>query len=515
MANKYNNALAVLLNNGDEQILPVSKAQLIELANNQQNGQFGDAKDVAAALTYLLNKEADNLEEAKTYVGTSIGNLTSTQTVENGYVMTGITETGGVLTGYTQTKLDAANISYNDNSNVESALTDLYSQIGEGGSVTTQIQSAIAALTNSGVSEEGKPIVSISQTDGLVTAEAGNISSSYVDVDNTSNKFNIDGENVPTTLSTQATLEQLQSEIDGLGDNAKEYQLAEITSGLPTNVRERKQLQVKTGSNNSWTNVQNSYVDVYKDSALLAAQITKSGATWDSTNNQIEAGSGTDDVLALVYEDKNGAVQLVEINVSDFLREAEAGTGLSVTNGVLNVVKDANSENFLQVNSDSIAVVGVQDAIYTAVNTYVGGLDSEIATKTDGSITYAITGIVEADGKLTSASYIALTDKNVKTTFVSSDDMKQLAGETDISDINKALNLLAGNINTISSGTLGNIVITDGTYVKASNASKNGTTYSFTIDDSALGNVARLHFDTLSNNAETVSILGSNPEIQG
>lgn len=515
MANKYNNALAVLLNNGGDQVLPVSKAQLIELANSQK-GQFGDAQDVAAALTYLLNKTNTDLETAKTYVGTEISNLTSTQTVENGYVMTGITETGGMLTGYTQTKLDAANISYNGNSNVESALTDLYSQIGEGGSVTTQIQSAIAALTNSEVAEDGKPIVSISQTDGLVTAEAGNISSSYVDVDNTSNKFNIDGENVPTTLSTQSVLEQLQSEIDGLGDNAKEYQLAEITSGLPTNVRERKQLQVKTGSNNSWTNVQNSYVDVYKDSALLAAQITKSGATWDSTNNQIEAGSGTDDVLALVYEDKNGTVQLVEINVSDFLREAEAGTGLSVTNGVLNVVKDANSENFLEVNSDSIAVVGVQDAIYTAVNSYVNKLDSEIETKTEGNITYALTGLVEVDGVLTNASYIALTDKNIKTELESTDALKVLAGENgDVSDVNKALNLLANNINVISGGTLGNIEITEGTYIGVSNASKNGTTYSFTIDDSALGNVARLHFDTLSSNAETVSILGSNPEIQG
>ena len=101
MANYINSYLAALLNDGHHQILPVSKAQLIELASSQK-GKFGDnVVDVAGALSYLLKQDADNLEAAKSYTGTSINNLAGSYTVPTGMVVTEIKTAHGEISGET------------------------------------------------------------------------------------------------------------------------------------------------------------------------------------------------------------------------------------------------------------------------------------------------------------------------------------------------------------------------------------------------------------------------------
>ena len=77
----YNEAIAALLNNGSKQVLPISMANLIELANDKKN--FGEsAQSVQDALSYLAGsfdhantvaKEAQN--NAYAYVGSEINNL--------------------------------------------------------------------------------------------------------------------------------------------------------------------------------------------------------------------------------------------------------------------------------------------------------------------------------------------------------------------------------------------------------------------------------------------------------
>ena len=154
---KYNTAYAVLLNNGEKQILPVSKAQLIELASSQSQGQFGEgAKDVAAALTYLLNKSNTDLEAAKTYTTNAINDLDSSQQAQQGYVLTSITQADGKLTAYTESWLDASVVSYqgvgeNAPTTVQGAIEDIQETLaglaGDGeGSVQTQIENALGAL---------------------------------------------------------------------------------------------------------------------------------------------------------------------------------------------------------------------------------------------------------------------------------------------------------------------------------------------------------------------------------
>ena len=141
MANYLTSYLAALLNDGTHQILPVSKAQLIELAKDQK-GKFGDkVLDVAGALTYLLDQDAINLEAAKSYTGTSINNLAGSYTVPSGMVVTKIETAHGEISDKTAVAyLNAGDIkrtpAENDKvmaNDVEAALQELAQAIETGG----------------------------------------------------------------------------------------------------------------------------------------------------------------------------------------------------------------------------------------------------------------------------------------------------------------------------------------------------------------------------------------------
>lgn len=141
MAEFKNSYLAALLNDGQHQILPVSKAQLIELAGSQK-GKFGDkVLDVAGALSYLLDQDATNLEAAKSYTGTSINGLGGSYTVPTGMVVTEIKTAHGEISSETVSAyLNAGDIKRTvaegdkvKSTDVEAALHELADAIEKGG----------------------------------------------------------------------------------------------------------------------------------------------------------------------------------------------------------------------------------------------------------------------------------------------------------------------------------------------------------------------------------------------
>lgn len=167
MAEFKNSYLAALLNDGQHQILPVSKAQLIELAKDQK-GKFGDnVLDVAGALTYLLDQDGINLEAAKSYTGTSINNLAGSYTVPTGMVVTEIKTAGGQISGETVSAyLNAGDIkrtpAENDKvkaTDVEAALHELADAIEKGGTgsiVTLEEGQVEAGYLKTYVIKQGK-----------------------------------------------------------------------------------------------------------------------------------------------------------------------------------------------------------------------------------------------------------------------------------------------------------------------------------------------------------------------
>lgn len=96
---------------------------------------------------------------------------------------------------------------------------------------------------------------------------------------------------------------------------------------------------------------------VKKDSHLINAELVKNETT------------GIASVLRLTYLDESHTERIIDIDIKDFLQEAEFKDGLKVQNGEVSVKRDENSEAFLSVSPDGVKVSGIQNAIDTAVET--------------------------------------------------------------------------------------------------------------------------------------------------
>lgn len=118
-------------------------------------------------------------------------------------------------------------------------------------------------------------------------------------------------------------------------------------------------------------------IDVYKDSFLKRVElIDKDGHVID------EQHPGIAKYIRFVFQLSDGSESIVTIPLGSFIQDLEAGSGLVVdSEGRLNVVKDENSEDFLEIYEDSIAIVGVQDAIDNAVQIAVDNLVEYINTR--------------------------------------------------------------------------------------------------------------------------------------
>ena len=120
--------------NDDSQLAEL-EVQKRELAKERQ--KLSDARvdynriirEEARKESYLLGHDDTYLGLAKTYTNEQIAALDSSVAASTGYVLSGITEVDGKLTGYTQTWLDASVITYNGTSHVDTALTDIFSNI--------------------------------------------------------------------------------------------------------------------------------------------------------------------------------------------------------------------------------------------------------------------------------------------------------------------------------------------------------------------------------------------------
>ena len=108
-------------------------------------------------------------------------------------------------------------------------------------------------------------------------------------------------------------------------------------------------------------------IDVYKDSFLKRVELVdEDGRVIDDEH------PGRPKYIRFVFQLSDGSESIVNIPLESFIQDLDAGAGLIVdSEGRLNIVKDENSEDFLVINEDSIAIVGVQDAIDNAVQNAV------------------------------------------------------------------------------------------------------------------------------------------------
>lgn len=237
--------------------------------------------------------------------------------------------------------------------------------------------------TNTKLTDDGNPSYEVDlridnatlvkSTDGEKVLKVGTVPAAQVSVDKTAAGI--------TSTNAQAAFKELKDDIDNVIAGGKTYSIVDDTENveaLPANVLKRYRLQETVDSTLTHTLV-GEPIDILKDNSLLAAKLSTMDATW--VDSAIKDGTGAE-ALVLVYKDANGNAQVIHIDVSAFLKEAEFKDGLQVNGGVVSVklgqgldfgdeaenksikVKiDSTSESFLTVGADGVKLAGVQDAI--------------------------------------------------------------------------------------------------------------------------------------------------------
>ena len=172
------------------------------------------------------------------------------------------------------------------------------------------------------------------------------------------------------------TLGKLEDKIQEVAGAAKSYEIVAVTEGLASNVKEAFKLVDEKGVQAG------AQINVYKDSALKS--ITLEGA------------EGAKQELVYTYTLADGTEEVVRVDVSKFLVEAEFKNGLEVSSvdGTVSVKIDEASESFLSVSESGVKLSGVQNAI----DGKVSGLNANVSSAEGGKVKV---NVVEAAGVIT------------------------------------------------------------------------------------------------------------------
>ena len=273
------------------------------------------------------------------------------------------------------------------------------------------------SLDFTGVTQEGKPIINVTQEDGLVNAEAGNIKAEFVEINESgdtldealeyilenieANKIESEDGSIVVTPGVDGTTVKVNRDEATivLNDNNELVADLKLTAVTPSSVNVREEFALIDHNGRQLGDT----VKVYKDSSLYRAFLGHIDDTLaDPTDPEsLVEGSG-DTALDLIYHKEDGTYELVKIDVNDFLEESEFKDGLVVDNHVVKVKVDENSEEVviddsgntapvLSVSEDGVKISNIQKAIDTAVEDLVGSIDADVTgTSNDGHVTVEV-----------------------------------------------------------------------------------------------------------------------------
>lgn len=195
------------------------------------------------------------------------------------------------------------------------------------------------------------------------------------------------------------TLGKLEDKIQEVAGTAKSYEIVAVTEGLASNVKEAFKLVDEKGVQAG------AQINVYKDSALKS--ITLEGA------------EGAKQELVYTYTLADGTEEVVRVDISKFLAEAEFKNGLEVSSvdGTVSVKIDEASEAFLSVSESGVKLSGVQNAI----DSKVSGLNANVSSAEGGKVKV---NVVEAAGVITGAT---VTESDIASAK-ELDDLEALVG---------------------------------------------------------------------------------------
>ena len=158
-----------------------------------------------------------------------------------------------------------------------------------------------------------------------------------------------------------------------------------VTENLGANVREEYVLKNAKGEELG------SHIKVYKDSALVGAEVNYKGATGVTINEEGEFEfnySGEVDksveYLYLIYRNENGGLSLVSLDFENFLMENEEGLGIKIVDHKI-TIKIKSGEKYLTVTEDGLQTIKIDEAIKDAVDASSDNLTAKIDAEIERS----------------------------------------------------------------------------------------------------------------------------------
>lgn len=155
-----------------------------------------------------------------------------------------------------------------------------------------------------------------------------------------------------------------------------------VTENLGANVREEYVLKNAVGEELG------SHIKIYKDSALVGAEVNYKGATGVTINDEGKfefnySGEADKSVeyLYLIYRNEEGGLSLVALDFENFLMENEEGYGIKIVDHKITINIKAG-DKYLKVSEDGLQTINIDEAIKTAVDT----LSEDINAKVDAEI---------------------------------------------------------------------------------------------------------------------------------
>lgn len=278
---------------------------------------------------------------------------------------------------------------------VRAALEDA---LGVGGSVPTQIQSAINALDATDAAVANQFVTSVSEEDGVITVTRAQPSAANISV------AALDG---IAAGDLQTVLGALEDAIDDGGTNA----IVDVEKQNTAESGYAATYVVKQGGSQVGVKI-----NIPKDFLVKSASV-ETVATADTPYAGALVGDKYIDFVVNTT-DASETAQHIYLPVNDLVDVYTAGNGIAISSAnVVSAVVDNTSESFLTVGASGLKLSGVQTAINAAeanakayADTKVAALDADLdasGTATDATNgVFVVSGVTEVDGVLTAVDSV-------------------------------------------------------------------------------------------------------------
>lgn len=390
---------------GSEATYAGTDDSLVIIGVMQENGQVTSVSSELSSVKLASVSGTNAAIAAEDTLGTALGKLQAQIEAMDSTVSTAVNN-GDVITSISETN---GVVTANKANMTDVLMTGYTKDTAATGSIaaTDTLEGAFSKVENS------LGAVTVKSTDKTVT------------ITNNSGKdlaVNIDGQTLVKD-ATNGTISSALKVIKVIPEGTAGTDEV-VDSGLGTNIQEAYRLVY----GNSTTAI-GKQINIYKDSALKEVYLgTQSDTVNPSTGEVTKQQSDDPQSLNFVYHLTDNTYSITKVDVSKFLSESEFADGLQVANHVVSVKIDSSSEknsqstpvDFLTVSSNGVKVSGIKDEIDRKIaaldvtDTAVAGQYVSAVNETDGKVSMTRANVSEAVlnnySKGSSADPVAATD---------------------------------------------------------------------------------------------------------